>query len=122
MKNKILPCLLCVIFLLFSTSVGEVFAFYPEHIEFVYQGKVFDYELENNIKTSSVFDVEYEINKYNRFGSTEDRIKLLKQMLNLGFDKSVALEYLFPNINKKIDSISKNINIFLFVYNLLTIL
>ena len=111
MKKAILPCLLCVFFFLISTSVGSVFAFYPERMEFVYQNKSFAYNLEDNLKSSNVFDVDYEINKHHRFGSTDERIHLLKRMLKLGFDKAVALEYLFPNLSKTINSISKNIHI-----------
>ena len=74
MKKAILPCLLCVFLFLLSTNVGIVFAFYSEQIEFVYQDKVFAYNLENNIKTSKIFDIDYEINKYNRFGTKEERI------------------------------------------------
>lgn len=109
MKNTILPCLMCVFFFILSANVGVVFAYQPEHIEFVYQDRLFTYKLENNLKLSKVFDVDYEINKHHRFGTKNERIELLKHMLHLGFDKSVALEYLFPNLNKKIDSISKNI-------------
>ena len=111
MKNKVLPCLLCVIFAFISNCVGVVYAYHPEQIEFVYQGKVFEYNLENNIKTSTVFSIDNEINKYNRFGSKEERISLLKRMIESGFDKEIALNYLFPNLSKKINSISKNINI-----------
>jgi len=32
-------------------------------------------------------------------------------MLSLGFDKAVALDYIFPNLTKKIDSIAKNVYI-----------
>ncbi len=111
MKKFIVSCLLCVIFLAISTSVGVVYAFMPEHIEFVHNEKIFEYSLQSNIKTSNIFDLNYEINKYNRFGGKEERIELMKKMLSLGFDKEVALDYLFPNIIKKINSISKNVYI-----------
>ncbi len=111
MKTFVLTCFMCVFFLIISMNVGIVFAFKNENIEFTYQNKVFTYQLQSNLKQSNVFDVDYEINKHNRFGSKEDRIKLLNHMLKLGFDKGVALEYIFPNLTKKITSISKNIYI-----------
>ena len=109
MKNFITLCLLCVIFLFSATTVGTVYAFQPEQIEFVYNGKIFNYSLDENVKTSSVFSVNREINKYNRFGSTDERIHLLKKMLKLGFDEDVSLDYLFPNLLNKINSIAKNV-------------
>jgi len=109
MKKITLMCLICVIFYAFACSVGQVFCFSPEHIEFFHNQKVFTYRLENNLKTSSQFDLNYEINKHDRFGSKEKRIMLLKNMLSLGFDKAVALDYIFPNLTKKIDSIAKNV-------------
>ena len=109
MKKFALLCLICVIFLLVFSNIGITYCFENEHIEFFHNGRFFIYSLEKNIKTSDVFDINFEINKYNRFGSTEERIKLLKKMLDLGFEKSVALDYLFPNLTKKISSIEKNI-------------
>ena len=109
MKKFISLCLLCVIFLISTFSVGYVFAFENEILTFHLGNKVFTYSLEENLKHSSVFETNYEINKYNRFGSKEERISLLKHMLELGFDKSIALDYLFPNLSNKITSISKNV-------------
>ena len=109
MKKVILTCITCVIFFVIATNFGGVYAFHGEQIEFVYNGRIFNYSLEENIKTSSIFDVNYEINKYNRFGKESERIQLLNKMLSLGFDKEIALEYLFPNLNQKINSIAKNV-------------
>ena len=77
MKRSILPCLLCVIFLLFSQTVGVVFAFQPEEIKFIYNNKLFTYSISSNIKHSNQFDLNYEINKYNRFGYKTERINCL---------------------------------------------
>lgn len=109
MKNFFTLCLLCVFFILLSTSVGVCFAFKSEHLEFVYQNRVFDYFLEPNIKQSSVFDASFQINKYQRFTSNEKRIALLKTMLDLGFDKEICLEYLFPNLSNTLNIIEKNV-------------
>ena len=109
MKKFIVSCLLCVFFIVLSINTGATYAFLPEQIEFKYNNKVFTYSLEDNIKSSEIFHVNHEINKYNRFKTREDRIKLLKYMFSIGFDQHVALNYIFPNLTKKIDSISKNI-------------
>ena len=109
MKFKVLSAVLCVIFFIFSTNIGVVYSSSPEHIEFVYGEKVFDYHLSSNIKSSNVFTEDFELKKYNRFSAIKERQQLLARMINLGFDKEIALEYLFPNINKKIDSIGKNL-------------
>jgi len=103
-------CLVCVIFIL-SANIGVVYALENEKLEFNYNGRVFTYNLTENIKSSSVFDIDYEINKYDRFSSHEDRKILLKKMLSIGIDKSIAIEYLFPNITNLISKIEKNIYI-----------
>lgn len=111
MKKSILTCLICVLFYVFTASVGVVYCNPSEQIEFSHNGKFFTYTLASNIKSNSQFDLNYEINKYNRFGSKQERVELLQKLLNIGIEKSVALEYIFPNILKKIDSIGKSINI-----------
>lgn len=108
MKKYICLCI-SVIFLL-SFSLHGVYALPSENIEFVCNNKTYNYSLAGNEKSSEQFDVDYELNKYNRFDTTEDRRILLTKMLNAGFDKDVALTYLFPNIDKKIDNIAKSID------------
>lgn len=109
--KKLIPCVLCVVFFIISISIQPVYAHKNEHIEFIYGNKIFSYNLDDNIKTSSIFNINYEINKFNRFGCKVERINLLKHMIKIGLDKSVALEYIFPNLNSKILQISKNINV-----------
>ena len=109
MKKTIVCFVLCVIFLSLATSVGVVYAVEQESIEFFHNEKIFTYSLSSNMKTSNIFDINYEINKYNRFGTKQERVNLLNKMLSLNFDKSVALDYLFPNLTKQIESIAKNV-------------
>ncbi len=78
-------------------------------IVFCYNDRVFNYNFNKNKKAHPRFDLNYEINKYNRFGTAEERKNLLKKMLNLGFDEYVALDYIFPNINKFVEKIEKNV-------------
>ena len=111
MKRTFLPCLICVIFLLCALPIGSVFAYSPEQIEFIHNNRIFIYTLNENIKTSSQFDINYQLNKYNRFGSYEDRKKLLIHMLNIGIDKEIALDYIFPNLINKLTNIEKNVQI-----------
>ena len=111
MKNKVLICLLCVIFILFALPVGQAYAFDNDFLEFYHNDKIFTYSLSKNIKTSSQFDINYQLNKYNRFGSKAERQQLMKYMLNINFNKDVILEYLFPNLSKTIEKIEKTINI-----------
>jgi len=111
MKKLIPLCLICVIFFVALSSFGVTYCFENEHIEFYHNGRIFTYSLEENIKKSNIFSTDFEINKFNRFGSTNERINLLNKMLNLGFNKEIALNYLFPNLTKKINSISKNVYI-----------
>ena len=107
--KKVACLMLCVIFIL-SLNVQSVFCF-SEQIEFYSSGKHYVYCLEPNKPTSKQFDINFEINKYKRFGTKEERIKLLNEMLNLGFDKEIAVNYLFPNLNKVIKRMENCINL-----------
>ncbi len=117
MKKWILPLsILCVIFLIFFMTTNELTAYalnspIYEQIEFVYKDKIFIYNLKPNIKKSSIFELNYEINKFDRFGSKDERKAILHKMLNLNFSEEIAVNYLFPNINKRISEIDKNISI-----------
>ncbi len=109
--KKFLPCLLCVVFLLVSINVGSTSCFEAENIVFTHNGRVFNYHLVQNLKHASTFDLNFEIDKYKRFGSKKDRQQLLKHMLDIGFDKNVALNYIFPNLNKLVLRMEKNLEI-----------
>lgn len=115
MKKWIIPLsVLCVIFIFFTLSDESRIVFAQgeqinEQIEFVYRDKIFLYNLNENIKESSIFEIDYEINKYKRFNSKEDRKNLLNYMIESGFSCNIAVNYLFPNIDKKISEIEKNI-------------
>ena len=109
MKKAILPCLLCVFFVALAFSIGHTYCLSNESISFNYNGRFFSYNLDLNIPKSNLFDFNHEINRYNRFASKQERQQLLINMLNLGFDKEVSLNYLFPNLSKVIDRIDKNI-------------
>lgn len=112
-KQKIFCVLSLFIFAfcLIFVPVGITFADTGEQIEFVYKDRIFHYELNQNIKKSSQFDLDYEINKYRRFGGVEERKSLLNHMLNVGFDREIALNYIFPNLNKTVDKIARNVNV-----------
>ena len=109
MKKALPIVMLCVIFIL-SFNIQKVFAMDYEQIDFYYDNKIFSYSLVNNIKTSSQFDVNFEINKYKRFSSKQERIKLLTKLIKAGIEQEVAINYLFPNLNKTITKIEKAIN------------
>ncbi len=109
MKKALPIVMLCVIFIL-SFNIQKVFAMDYEQIDFYYDNKIFSYSLVNNIKISSQFDVNFEINKYKRFSSKQERIKLLTKLIKAGIEQEVAINYLFPNLNKTITKIEKAIN------------
>ncbi len=111
MKRSFFLCALCVIFVFILVGIDKVYAIDYDYIEFIYNGRIFTYSLEQNIKTSTQFDINYELNKYNRFGSKQERQQLLQKMLAAGIGKDVAIEYLFPNIQKTLDNIADNIYI-----------
>mgnify|MGYP003312098450 CR=1 FL=1 len=90
MKKFVAFCLMCVIFCLTFSSHLPVSATSNEQIDFIFNNKIFSYQLEPNIKSSSIFDANYKINKYNRFGSTTERQNLLKYMIEIGIDFSLT--------------------------------
>ena len=64
MKKFVVYCLICVIFVFICPQKLPVSACSNEQIDFIYNNKIFSYQLENNIKTSNIFDTNYKINKY----------------------------------------------------------
>ena len=109
--KKIIPFIMCVFLFLVTINVDTVYACTNETMNFNYNGKIFTYSLIDNIKSSNQFDLNYEINKYNRFSTQINRIKLLEHLNSIGIEKKIALEYLFPNLSKTIKKIEKNIYI-----------
>ena len=112
MKRALLLCVcfLCLLVAVCSNSVKATAKTY-DRIEFLHNGKIFEYDLAQNLKTSQQFDLNYELNKYNRFGSNNQRKQLLKHLLDIGLDENIALDYLFPNLSKTIDRMEKNIKV-----------
>ncbi len=80
-----------------------------EKIEFEFGQKTFIYNLKSNIKKSDIFSIDYKLKQYNRFGTRQQRIDLLNHMLNVGFDRQVAINYIFPNLKNLVDRMAKNI-------------
>lgn len=114
--KKLLSAILCVIFIsstfvFCGFSKNQTFNTLNENINFYYNDKIFTYKLNKNLKQSEQFDINYQLNKYKRFSTKQERQKLLKQMLEIGIDKTIAIEYLFPNISKSVARIEKSITI-----------
>ena len=57
MKKTVVACLMCVFLLVLSFNTGAVYAFSSERLEFFFQDKLYHYNLEPNIKKSSLFIV-----------------------------------------------------------------
>ncbi len=129
MKKTAKILLLCVIFIMLAGVYASVSYCDPKieafaasenlktqnienqnRIEFFYKNRVFQYDLQKNIKKSSQFDLNYEINKYNRFEMSERKI-LLRELLSLGFDNFIIVNYLFPNLDDLVEKIEKNVYI-----------
>lgn len=110
MKKLILVSVICVIFSSLLFNIGGVYAFCDEKLTFFCENKVFQYDLQPNIPNSSLFSTTQTNEKLSRFGSRQERAQLLQQMLNIDFDKQIALEYLFPNLLAQITKIEKSIN------------
>lgn len=92
-------------------EVSVVHAEISKSFEFSYSGRIWQYECGQFKKSSTQFDLDYELNKYGRFDSYENRKILLLHMIKIGFSREVAVEYLYPGLVEKINQIEKNINI-----------
>lgn len=109
--KKYLYCILCVIFILTFIHIPHTYCGDLNTIELTCQNRVFHYDTNKNIKKSDQFDLNFQLNRYNRFGSIAERQNLLNKMLNLNFEKNVAINYIFPNFEKFLQKIEKNVNI-----------
>ena len=111
MKKIISVLLLCVIFVFCYHPHSITNAVGGDVVEFVFNNKIFEYDITKNQKHSEIFDINYELNKYKRFSGNENRKELLITMKNLGFDDEIMVNYLFPNINKTLSLIDKSLSI-----------
>ena len=109
MKRIFLIVSLCVIFSFSTFTINITYCMPSEMINFCYNEKVFSYSLSKNTKKSNQFDVNYEINKYNRFGDSSQRKQLADRLLAIGFEPDIIVNYLYPNIDTIINRIAKNI-------------
>lgn len=106
-----------VLIFMFTPTVGATFCAKEQtkvavgDMDFFYSSRAFEYDYNKNIKQSNIFNLNYQFNKYNRFGTLSERQNLLQHMLDLGFDYEIALNYIFPNLNKKFNEIENNINV-----------
>lgn len=111
--KKFLLINLLIIFIAVILPIKQTFCFdninINEKIELIYNNSIYSYSLNDNIKHSNQFDLDEQINRYERFSNKENRQKLLKKMLSCGFNEEIAVNYLFPNINKKVNKISNSI-------------
>ncbi|MCQ2556184.1 MAG: VanW family protein, partial [Clostridia bacterium] len=108
MKKLIILAIVCVIFV-GTASVPQCFC--AEEIVFCCGRQEFTYNIANNTKKANNFYEDFELNKYNRFGTTQQKKELLAHMLNLGFETRVAVEYIYPNISKVINKIERTVNV-----------
>ena len=97
--NKSVKKLLLIMFVLismFTPTVGATFCATEQvnetvgDMDFFYSSRAFEYDYNKNIKQSNVFYLNYQFNKYNRFGTLSERQNLLQHMLDLGFDYEIA--------------------------------
>ncbi len=111
MKKVLSLLLLCVIFVLCYQPKHIAQAKSGDMIEFAFNNKIFEYSLSENVKSSEIFDINYEINKYKRFADYASRKNLLIKMKNAGFEEEIIVNYLFPGIDDVISKIERTINI-----------
>lgn len=111
MKKIISLLIICVIFVFNYKPHYFAYADSNEMINFYFQDSFFEYNLSENIKNSDVFDIDYEINKYDRFSNYETRKDLINKLLKVGFDAKIVVNYMFPNIDNCLSKIAKNIYI-----------
>lgn len=107
---KKVSAVLVVILITIILSNGGLVV-YADNVDFFCDCKHFAYNLSEHERRSDQFDLNEEINRYNRFGSIEDRCELLMRMLDAGISNQVAVEYLYPSIGEIISKMAKNLYI-----------
>lgn len=110
MKKLSIYAVILVSIIAFNLTKSNLVA-YADDIEFFREQKSFTYNIDKNKKTSTQFDLNEEINRYNRNGNDSERCELLQHMLDIGIGKDVAIEYLYPNIFSLVERMEKNIDI-----------
>ncbi len=100
------PALCCAVS---SALAGDGDALGQEKLRFFYDNRIFEYRLADNLKSSTQFDLNFTLNRYHRFGSTEERRALFAHLLDIGIDRQIALNYIFPHLDETLGKIAKNI-------------
>lgn len=76
--------------------------------KFKYKNKIWEYKVENDNLKSQQFDIDFELNKYNK-KNKQQKIIIINYMKKLGFNNEIIINYLFPNLLNKINKIKLNI-------------
>ncbi len=75
-----------------------------------YKNKVWTFYARDFEIDSNVFSINSRINKYNRNGTREDKIKLINKLINININPEIAFNYIYLGFNNKLNKIEKNIN------------
>lgn len=75
-----------------------------------FQGRTFNLTFDASKLNSDNYLINEQAKKYGRNGNHKEAVWTLQTLLNMHIAPEIAFEFLFPNINKKIDNILKQVD------------
>lgn len=96
--------ILILTFAIFSNIKSKQFCYAAETFKFKIENKDYQIEYENQ-NFENLSKIRNEIINL----STEQKIKIIKKIKSMGFDKKTILNYIFPNIDSLINEIAENV-------------
>ncbi len=76
-----------------------------------YEGKSYQLDFDSQVNQSQNFIINEQSKKWGRDGNHKEALFALNSLISMGVAPSIAFEFVFPTINKKVDNILDKINI-----------
>ncbi len=74
-----------------------------------YKNKVWTFKASEFELNSKVFSIDERINRFERNGTREDKIKLINKLIEINIAPEIAFNYIYFGFNNKLNKIQKNI-------------
>lgn len=81
----------------------------PTKIKFVFHNKTWHYVANKHTLKSNIFDKQFEIEKYKRNGTKDERKKMIQRAIQSGISKQMAFDFMYSGLNEVIANIEQNI-------------
>ncbi|MDD4350901.1 MAG: VanW family protein [Clostridia bacterium] len=78
-------------------------------IKFVFNNKTWHYVANKHTLKSNIFDKQFELTKYKRNGTKDERKKMIQRAIQSGISKQMAFDFMYSGLNEAIANIEQNI-------------